>query len=64
MWGGGLWDQAARSVRWSLDRSLRFRVDCLLVAFAPVRVLFLSAKHLFYSAKARGCACGSLSREA
>ena len=47
-----------------LDRSLRFRVDCLLVAFAPVRVLFLSAKHLFYSAKARGCACGSLSREA
>ena len=27
--------------------------DCLLVGFALVRVLFLSAKHLFYSAKAR-----------
>jgi hypothetical protein len=27
--------------------------DCLLVGFAQVRGLLLSAKHLFYSAKAR-----------
>ena len=33
--------------------------DRLLVALAPVRVLFLSAKHLFYSAKARNATAPS-----